>query len=341
MSVTPFITVVMPVRNEARFIGNTLGQLLRQDYPVDRFEIIVADGMSDDGTPEIVRAIAQSYSQVRLFDNLKSLSSAGRNIGFKNGRGDYFLVVDGHCFIPDDQLLVNLVRCFDASGADCLGRPQRLDPPGLTLFQQAVALARQSRLGRSGSSLIYSDYEGYASPVSNGAAYRKALFEAVGYVDESFDACEDVEFNYRVERAGLKCFTSPILEVKYYPRGNLGGLFRQMARYGSGRLWLLFRHPATISVETLVPPVFICGLVALPFARSAFLAICYGLYLTLLVGVSLSVASRHGLRFLPYLPAIYIVVHAGVGWGFLMGLFRLLIGKGKPVRAETGDTGCG
>ena len=146
----PFITVVMPVRNEARFIVATLGQLLGQEYPPDRYEILVADGMSDDGTQAIVQEIAASNPQVRLLENSKRLSSAGRNVGFRNGIGVYFLVVDGHCFIPDNQLFNNMVDCFVKSGADCLGRPQTLDPPGLTHFQTAVALARESRLGHGG-----------------------------------------------------------------------------------------------------------------------------------------------------------------------------------------------
>src|ERR1039457_2876628 len=238
----PFITVVMPVRNESRFVRDTVMQLVNQNYPADCFEIIVVDGMSDDGTQNIVVDIGTTYPQVRLLENPKRLSSAGRNIGFRNGRGDYFLVVDGHCFIPMDNLLKNVSDCFLKSGADCLGRPQPMDPPGLKPFQRAVALARRSRLGHGGDSLIYSDYEGYCSPVSNGAAYRKDVFGKVGFVDENFDAAEDVEFNYRVEKAGLRCYTSPLLTVRYYPREKLSGLFRQMQRYGMGRYLFTRKH---------------------------------------------------------------------------------------------------
>src|ERR1039457_2213966 len=115
----PFLTVVMPVRNEARFISDTLGKLLNQEYPEDRYEIIVADGMSDDGTRELVMTLAQKEKKLRLLDNSKRLSSAGRNLGFRNGQGDYFIVVDGHCYIPDNQLFNNIVNCLIKSGADC------------------------------------------------------------------------------------------------------------------------------------------------------------------------------------------------------------------------------
>jgi len=322
----PFITVVMPVRNEARFIAETMTRLLLQEYPTDRYEIIVADGMSDDGTQTIVKDIAANNPQVILAENPKKLSSAGRNIGFKAGSGDYFLVIDGHCHIPSTQLLSNIASCFSESGADCLGRPQPLDPPGLTQFQNAVALARGSRIGHGGDSLIYAQYEGFASPVSNGAAYARHVFEKVGYVDEGFDAAEDVEFNYRVEKAGLTCFTSPRLTVRYYPRESLSQLFRQVTRYGSGRCRFLRKHPGAASVNQLVPVCFAAGLPALPvlallspeypfpFLAVLALYLCYFLMLTV---QSVLLAARHGISFLPYIAPILFTIHFGLGYGFI------------------------
>lgn len=327
----PFITVVVPVRNEASFITKTLGQLVSQEYPQDRYEIIVADGMSDDGTRDLVLTMAAQHPQIRLLDNLKRLSGAGRNVGFQNGRGDYFLVIDGHCFIPGKHLLQSVADCFRESGADCLGRPQPLDPPGLTPFQQAVALVRASRLGHGGDSLIYGDYEGYASPVSNGAAYSREVFDRVGYVDESFDAAEDVEFNYRIEKADLRSFTSPRLTVRYYPRSTLPSLFRQMIRYGRGRYRFLMKHREALTVNQLIPSAFVIGLLVvsgLGVAAAAgssfvmnllFLAagLLYALYAMIILWESSRLAARVNGTF-SYLPLIFAAVHVGIGSGFLL-----------------------
>ncbi|EPR37239.1 glycosyltransferase-like protein [Desulfovibrio sp. X2] len=351
----PFISVVMPVRNEARFIAETLTQLLGQDYPANRFEILVVDGFSDDGTRETVSRIASRHPQVRLLDNPGRLSSAGRNVGFRTGQGDIFLVVDGHCHIPTDRLLRNVAACFAHSGALCLGRPQPLDPPGLTPFQRTVALARASWLGHGGDSLIYSDYEGPASPVSNGAAYRREIFARVGYVDEAFDACEDVEFNYRVEEAGCPTFTSPRLTVRYYPRESLAGLVRQMIRYGRGRVRLYRAHPEAFGLHAAVPAVLTGGVAAAAALWAArFLAgplhpllagllwLCtggaalYGLVVaaeSARIGLArakeegICAAARHALR----LPGIFAAVHFGLG----LGMWRELLGPGgKPARVE-------
>ena len=328
--VKPFITVVMPVYNESRFIEQTLRQLLAQEYPVDRYEILVADGMSTDTTRDIVGTLANEYPQIRLLDNPKRKSSAGRNVGFQNGSGEYFLVVDGHCYIPNNRLLTSVADCFRTSGADCLGRPQPLDPPDLTSFQQAVALARGSRLGHGGDSLIYSDYEGFCSPVSNGAAYVRYVFDKVGYVDEQFDACEDVEFNYRIEQAGMTCYTSPKLTIQYYPRETLGTLWRQMVRYGEGRFRFVRKHPKAMTVNQLIPVGFAVGLLlaliypvydeffgSIGLFVGKVLFAGFGLYFIMLLLSSLKLSARKNWGYLIRLPCIFFCIHAGLGLGFI------------------------
>jgi capsular exopolysaccharide synthesis family protein len=333
MQSLPFITIVMPVRNEEIHIKSTLKSLLNQDYPRDRFEIIVADGMSTDQTRDIVTDFSKKYPNAILLDNPKRLSSAGRNVGFRQGRGDVFMVVDGHCYIPTDQILHNIAVSLDKSGAECLGRPQPLDPPGINQFQKSVALARASRFGHGGNSLIFSEAEGYVSPVSNGAIYRKEVFEKVGYVDESFDACEDVEFNFRVEEAGIKTYMSPSLTIKYYPRETLSALFQQMKRYGVGRFRLIEKHSGAFSINTLIPSAFMGGMILAPLlsliAPIFFLAfgIIYGFYFLVSLCTSIGIAYKHGFRYLRHLIPIFLTIHAGLGWGFLTGLCKMIVNR--------------
>ena len=330
----PFLTVVMPVFNEERFIGVTLGQLYGQEYPEDRFEVLVVDGMSTDTTRDLVRSYAADHGNLRLLDNPGRRSSSGRNIGFKEGRGDYFVVVDGHCHIPSTRLFRNIAEAFQKSGADCLGRPQPLDPPELSAFQKLVALARATPIGHGGGSLIYSDFEGFCEPMSNGAAYSRKVFEKVGYVDETFDACEDVEFNWRVNEAGFKAYTGPKLEIKYFPRQNLAGLFKQMKRYGFGRYLLYDKHPDSLTMLTLVPPLFALGVLACfgfllmgaffgwPMALVAPSASCLGIYVAAIGGYSWWTASEKNISNILTLFSIFFVIHFGLGFGFLTGVFR-------------------
>ena len=324
----PFITVVMPVRNERPFIGSVLDEILGQDYPPDRMEVLVCDGMSTDGTRELVLEYAATDPRVRLLDNPRILSSAGRNVGFRAGRGDFFLVIDGHTRIANPGLLRAVADAFLDTGADCLGRPQPLLSRAEGSFSEAVAIARATPLGHDPRSLIYSSYEGFAPPGSNGAAYARHVFDRVGYVDESFDACEDLEFNTRIEDAGLRCWTSPRLAVGYFARDTWTGLFRQMLRYGCGRFLFLRKHPHHVSLPQLLPALLV-GIVPAALLGAllrgpvgALLAAPALLYALAVAAYSVVLASRTRWRHLPRFLAIFPAIHLGIGLGFLLGMIR-------------------
>src|SRR5437764_10652637 len=119
-STLPFVSVIVPVRNEAGFIAATLSQLFAQDYPAERFEILVADGGSTDDTRAVVSRLAERHKNLRLLDNPRTLSSAGRNVAARAARGDIVLLIDGHCEIDNVRYLANLADAFTTSGADCV-----------------------------------------------------------------------------------------------------------------------------------------------------------------------------------------------------------------------------
>lgn len=320
----PFVSVVMPVRNEAAFIRQTLTQLLAQDYDPDRFEVLVADGCSTDGTPDLVREMTAAHPNLRLVDNPGRFSSAGRNRAIEAARGDLIVVVDGHCDLSNPRYLADLADAFERSGADCVGRPQPLDVRDATPLQRAIAAARSSPLGHQPESFIYSDEERFVPPQSVAIAYRREVFERVGLFDERFDACEDVELNHRIDRAGLRCFFTPRVKVHYYPRATLAGLFRQLARYGRGRVRLFRKHRETLTLPCFVPGVFLLGLALGPvlslfsvWLAAAYLG-CVGLYAAaILAGSALIALKTTDRAMLPWVPLVLVTIHLGAGWGIV------------------------
>lgn len=339
----PSITVMLPVRNEERFIAQTLQQIYDQEFPRELLDVVVADGMSTDRTAEIVRDFAERHPDLRiqLLANHKRLSSAGRNLALRHGRGEYFLLIDGHVYIPRRDLLSTAAQLVSEHDARVLGRPQPLTPPDIGEFQQMVALARQSPLAHSQESFVYSQFDGWTSPLSIGVMYRRDIVEQVGKFDETFDAAEDLEFNYRIERAGVRCYTSPRLAVHYYPRDSFLGLFRQTRRYGYGRAAFVFKHPERFRIETIVPAGFVVLLAALPLAgliHAGFLAGWLALillYASILGLEGLRLARRAGISFNWRLPAIIACVHLGLGVGFLEGLTRWPGKIWRRMRAES------
>lgn len=326
----PSVTVIVPVRNECQSIEQTLRLLLTQDFPTDQFEVIVADGLSTDATVPVVRRLQAEFPNLKLVYNAGKFSSAGRNTALRHMAGEYAVVIDGHCHIPDRNYLRNLVAAFETSGADSLGRPQPLDVPDPTPFQAAVSAARASRLGHNPDSDIFSDMAKFVEPQSTAVAYRRRVLHTIGLFDEKFDACEDVEFNHRVHDAGLTCYFTPALKIVYHPRKTWSALFRQLGRYGCGRAKLAAKHPGSLTLPALVPPLWAVWLVLgavlaliVPFVGWAYLASVL-LYATVILAGSLWLARREKWRVGVRIPAVFVGIHLGFACGFLREVGRRL-----------------
>lgn len=330
-----YLSIVVPVYNEERFIRQTLKMLANQDYPPDRFEIIVVDGTSQDGTCNVVEQFMKDQPDlnIRLLKNSGRLSSCARNIGIRESKGKLIGVIDGHVYIPNGQLFANMERLKEENNALCLARPAPLDVPGLTDgISYWIAVARKSWLGHSRNSYIYSDFEGFVDPMSSGFAYDRSVFEKVGHFDESFDAAEDVEFHFRLKQAGIMAYTSPDLLIYSYPRESLSSLFRQQMRYGIGRARLIKKHRSSFTKETPFPSLilifFVIWLISLFFYShfsllSSLFTIVMIIYWLILLGTGFREAVlrrrvAHGI-----LIALTVwTTHMGLGWGFLKTIFK-------------------
>jgi succinoglycan biosynthesis protein ExoA len=322
-----FISIVIPVLNEGKHIGGVLEALLKQEYAPDKFEILVVDGGSIDETVSVATNACKTHSNVCVLRNAGRLSSSGRNIGVRAARGDVVLFIDGHCEIPDRFLLRNLSELFHKTSCEVICRPQPLEASRITDVQKAIAIARASWLGHNPSSLIFSTTkEGFVNPESSGAAYKRDVFERIGYYDERFDACEDVDFNLRARKAGLKGFTSPSATINYYPREDITSLLRQMFRYGTGRAQLFAKHRRDniSSALTLgIPSVLVLMLAILAlFSRAAGLLLfsLVGAYLVTVAVTSAVLSMRSLLRLMPSIFMALVTIHAGLFAGFSRGL---------------------
>jgi len=355
------LSVIVPVRNEAEHIARVLDRLLAQRYEPDKLEIIVVDGMSEDATPQTVQEYVQKHPNiVRYFENPKRLAGPARNIGVQNAQGEAVLIVDGHCIIDNDDMLASVSEAFTKTGADCLGRPQPLEMKDATPLQWAIATARRSRLGHHPDSLIYSDQAQFAPASSVGVAYRKSVFEKVGYFDENFDACEDVEMNTRVDMAGLTHYFEPAIAVRYVPRKTVQGLQLQMQRYGRGRIRLWRKHRHTLSWKSFAPGVFVFGIyclllfLILSFVVNVFGAgwlpgtlmiaksslAFFGLYFMILLAESVRlVFKQRRPDIVLLLPVVFTLIHINYGWGVLREFFfpkRFERSASEPLSSDCG-----
>lgn len=327
MNSKPRLSVILPVRNEARSLAALLASIAQQKFPARDLELIVADGRSTDNSRDIIGRFASSVPfSVRLVDNPGIRSGPGRNAGLRAASGEFILFIDGHCRIPSNRLFSDTVFLFETTGAECLCRPQPLLAPAPTEFGAAVALVRASALGHGRDSLIYDmTASGFVDPASSGAAYRHSVFAEIGFYDERFDACEDVELNTRLHKKGMKAYTDPRLAVFYEPRATFRALIRQMARYGRGRVRLMLMHHDSISASQIAPALLvawiataiICAITREPSSELLrlilFVPVC--IYLAAVALSSLGLARRSGIGLLWRAPIIYGAVHLGLGAG--------------------------
>lgn len=327
----PFISVVLPVRNERAMLPALIDELLKQNYAGDRYELIVVDGRSTDGTADLVR---RRYSgkpiRLRVLDNPRMRSSAGRNIGIRAAVGDVILFLDGHCTLPSRNLLEDTAAILTQTGADCLCRWQPLLAPAPTPAGEAIAQARAHWLGRAGDAAACDGQSrGWADPASGAATYRRGVFEQVGLFDESFDGREDLEFNTRVRKAGLRACADPHLAVHYQPRKDVRSLFRQMMRNGGARLHLARKHGETASRTQWMPVAILAALalvvpawLLLPRMVALAISIPAALFAAAVLAASMQLGWKHGFFAAWKAPWIFTAIYCGLGAGLLAELLR-------------------
>jgi succinoglycan biosynthesis protein ExoA len=321
----PFVTVIMPVLDEATFINQSLGAVLAQDYPSDRLEILVIDGGSNDETCEIIHGMMREHPNVQLLDNPRRIQAAALNIGILAVQGDIIIRIDGHTIIASDYVRA-CVNYLVQDKADNVGGMMR--PVGTTYVGQGVALATSSPFGIGGSKFHYSDREQDVDTVYLGAYWRKT-FDRIGLYDEDFRINEDYELNYRLRKAGGKILLSPAIKSTYTPRSSLPSLWRQYFQYGRWKIRTLQKHPASLHWRQVVPPLFV-GILLVSVLSGFFwppihwlFAFIAGCYLLANLVASTIVAGRGGWRYLLILPLVFASIHFAWGLGFWYGLMLI------------------
>jgi succinoglycan biosynthesis protein ExoA len=318
------VSILMPTRNEAAFIERSLGAVLAQDYPHDRMEVLVADGMSTDSTREIVlRMQASSDVPVTIVDNKGRIAPAGLNAALRRARGDVIVRVDGHCRIARDYV-ARCVECLRDRGVAGVGGP--IETIGDNSVSEAIAFAMSSTFGVGGSAFrTIKDREILVDTVAFPAYTRQAL-ELAGPFDEELIRNQDDEYNYRLRELGGEILLSPKIRSQYFSRNSIRSLWRQYYQYGFWKVRVMQKHHRQMRPRQFVPPAFTAILSASALLATFsligrwVLSLVCAAYLITNLRATLWLAIKHGWRFLPLLPLVFATLHLSYGFGFLSGL---------------------
>ncbi len=323
-SATPFISIVVPIRNEEATIERLTRSLLDQDYPHDRYEILMADGGSTDRTRERL-SVVDVEARVRVLDNPGRTAPAALNVAIAEAKGDIVTRVDGHSYVASDYLS-RIVAVMEETGESVVGGPVLMHAD--TPFRKALVAALYSKVGVGAVPYRTLKTRAYVESLQTGS-FRRAVLDQVGPFDEALAVVEDLDMNTRIRKAGYKLLLDPSIRFWYLPRPTLRALFKQIYAVGLVKVRILRKHSDIFKWKYVLPSVFVAALAAAVGAAAlgsivglAFLAA----YAVVIVGFALARVPQLGagaLRLLLILPTL----HVGYGLGFLAGASEKILGR--------------
>lgn len=333
----PDVSVIVPCRNEKDHIEDALKSILAQEPPPGDFEIIVADGMSDDGTRTILERLREKHPRLHIIENPGRIVSTALNAAIGSARGGIIMRMDAHTSYARDYIR-QCVEVLRETGSDNVGGPWVARGNGL--IGGAIAAAFQSPFACGGATGHDPTYEGAVDLVYLGC-WRREVCDRIGLFDEELVRNQDDEFNFRLKLAGAKIWQSPRIKSWYKPRASLVSLFKQYMQYGYWKVRVIQKHKIPASSRHLAPGIFVVLILILPaISFYWFLAMwlwlaAAGMYATCALVASCVTAARHGWRFLPVLPVVFACYHFGYGLGFLHGVWDFVILRRGPSRIYT------
>lgn len=335
----PAVSVIVPCRNEERYIARCLDSILATDYPRDRLEVLVVDGRSEDRTRAVLDDYTSRYPLIRVLDNPGRIQPSALNVGIRAARGEILVRMDAHAAYPSNYI-GDLVVALQDSGADNVGGVLVTAPVSETPMGKAIALALSHPFGVGNAYFRIGVREPRWVDTVAFFCCRRETFDRVGLFDEK-QRDEDSEFNARLIRNGGRVLLVPNVVARYYARGTLRQVARMYYQYGYSKPLVVRKLGRVMTLRQLVPPAFLLALAATAILgywvrpASVLLAATAATYLVAVLGFSIAAGRHAGLRTTAALALVFPVVHGSYGFGFLRSLVRLALdSRRKAWRAS-------
>jgi succinoglycan biosynthesis protein ExoA len=324
---SPKVSIIVPCYNEQSTILSMLKAFRAQTFPRAEMEVLIADGMSTDGTRAAIAVFQKDFPDldVRVVENARRTIPSGVNLAIEAARGEIIVRFDGHAK-PYPDYVANCIAAHQAGLGDNVGGVWEIRPGANTWIANSIAVAAAHPLGVGDALYRHAKHAAEVDTVPFGS-FRRALIEQVGFFDETLLTNEDYEFNARVRKWGGKIWLDPAIRSIYFARSTLPELIRQYWRYGFWKWRMLRRYPDTLRWRQALPPVFVLSVVILAvlsiFVPSAgiLLAAELLLYLSIMILAGFHAAFQQRKAYLILgLPLAVLAMHLSWGSGFLWSL---------------------
>jgi glycosyltransferase involved in cell wall biosynthesis len=337
----PLVSVIIPCRNEAKFISECLNSVAAQDYQKDKIEVLVIDGMSEDGTREVIKNHIMKETGIIMLDNLDRIVPTALNIGVKKAQGDVIIRMDAHS-VYEREYISKCVKYLQKFKSDNIGGIWVTKPGSDSLVARSIALALSHPFGAGNAYYRIGTNEPKYVDTVPGGCYKREVFKKIGLFDEDLIRNQDDEFNLRLIKNGGKILLVPEIVSYYYARDSLSKLSKMYFQYGYFKPLVALKIGAVLTWRQLIPFFFVSSLV-LSFLLSVIfrplILIFFFIVLAYLLvnsAFSFSIAIRKGLKYLMMLPAVFSAIHISYGVGYLKGIWDFVILK-KYRRKEIAD----
>jgi len=311
-----FVSIIVLCRNEERFIAGCLDSLLEQDYPKDKMEILVVDGMSEDKTREIVSKYSKEHSSVGMINNLNKFTPFALNLGIKKAKGGVIFLAGAHAKY-DKGYIIKCVHYLDEYGADVVGGTLKTLPKINSLWAKAIALSLSSSFGAGNSTYRIGSEKPVWVDTVFGGCYKREVFNRVGLFNEKLIRSQDMEFSQRLKKAGAKILLVPDATAYYYPKDTLPGSLKHNFKDGVWAVYPLKFVKIPFKLRHYIPLIFV---LTLPISIWPYIPV------SLYFSWKIAIREKDAKLFFA-LPVTFFVRHVAYGFGSLLAIIKLAIGK--------------
>ncbi len=335
------LTIIIPCRNEKASIERCIHSISESRKYFNDFEIIVADGQSDDGTLDILNELSNQYNNITVVTNTQKITPVAFNIGLKHATGKYLTTIGARHFIDEKYLLtcINFIEKNEQVG--CVGGISNCIESSAT--GMIITKAMSSAFGVGIGNFRAKKVSGYVDTVGT-PLYRVDVLRKLGGFDENLVRNQDDDMSYRIIKNGYKIYQCADALVEYVTRGSFSQLFHQMYQYGYWKIYVNKKNQTITTFRQLIPPLFVLFLlfallinILHPFSIWSALS-NIPLLFYLLIGFFSSIKQSSSFPEIFSLIACFFIMHIGYGIGYLEGILNFFLLYKNPADKHMGLT---
>ncbi len=325
------ISVIIPCRNEVKNIAECVHAIYDSELEGDTIEVLLVDGLSDDGTIDAVTTLQKTYPSLRIITNELKVTPVAFNLGIKAAQGDYVQIIGARQVISKNYLKLAKQTLEDDPSIWCVGGG--VENIYSNKESEIIGLAMASPFGVGAGNFRVSKKSEFTDTVGT-PMYKKEVFDKIGLFNESLVRNQDDELNYRVTLNGGKIFLNNDILIKYYVRADLKKLFKQYQQYGYWKVYVNKMHKTVTSIRQLIPLFFVLGifigLLLSLFSKILLYAFLGGLLFYMVLALYFGIKVGGGFNRGGKVAKVFPVLHWGYGYGYLKGIIHFLILSKEP-----------